>query len=47
LKKFAANLAIDRALSTLTLDAEADRALIAEFADDVDGGRKTRKGGRN
>jgi F-type H+-transporting ATPase subunit b len=47
LKKFAADLAIDRALSTLTLDAEADRALIAEFADDVDGGRKTRKGGRN
>jgi F-type H+-transporting ATPase subunit b len=48
LKKFAADLAIDRALSTLTLDAEADRALIAEFAADVDnGGRKTRKGDRN
>lgn len=48
LKKFAADLAIDRALSTLTLDAEADRALIAEFAADVDGGRHGHgKGGKN
>jgi F-type H+-transporting ATPase subunit b len=42
LKQFAADLAIDRALSTLTLDTETDRALIAEFALDVDGGRKKR-----
>jgi F-type H+-transporting ATPase subunit b len=49
LKKFAADLAIDRALSTLTLDAEADRALIAEFAADVDGGkhRRSSKGDKN
>jgi F-type H+-transporting ATPase subunit b len=49
LKKFAADLAIDRALSTLTLDAEADRALIAEFAADVDGGKRRRsnKGDKN
>ncbi len=32
LKEFAADLAIEGALSRLTLDAEADRALIAEFA---------------
>lgn len=37
LKQFAAELAIDRALSELTLDAETDRALIAEFANDVSG----------
>jgi F-type H+-transporting ATPase subunit b len=42
LKQFATDLAVDRALSTLTLDADADRALIAEFAADVaKGGRKT------
>jgi F-type H+-transporting ATPase subunit b len=35
LKQFAADLAIDRALSTLTLDAAVDRALFAEFAQDV------------
>jgi len=37
LKQFAAELAIDRAMSQLTLDAETDRALIAEFANDVSG----------
>jgi F-type H+-transporting ATPase subunit b len=37
LKQFVADLAIDRALSQLTLDAETDRALIAEFANDVSG----------
>jgi F-type H+-transporting ATPase subunit b len=51
LKQFAADLAIDRALSTLTLDAETDRALIAEFALDVakDGGRRkhSSKGDKN
>jgi F-type H+-transporting ATPase subunit b len=51
LKQFAADLAIDRALSTLTLDAETDRALIAEFALDVakdGGGRKhSSKGDKN
>jgi len=47
LKKFAADLAIDRALSTLALDAEADRALIAEFAADVDGGKHSRRGGKH
>jgi F-type H+-transporting ATPase subunit b len=49
LKQFAADLAIDRALSTLTLDAETDRALIAEFAMDVDGGKRKRssKGDKN
>jgi F-type H+-transporting ATPase subunit b len=51
LRQFAANLAIDRALSTLTLDAETDRALIAEFALDVaksGGSRKhSSKGDKN
>jgi len=37
LKEFAADLAIDRALSRLTLDDETDHALIAEFANDVSG----------
>jgi F-type H+-transporting ATPase subunit b len=35
LKQFAADLAIDRALTRLTLDDEADHALIAEFANDI------------
>lgn len=51
LKQFAADLAIDRALSTLTIDAATDRALFAEFALDAasDGGKKKRssKGDRN
>jgi F-type H+-transporting ATPase subunit b len=42
LKQFAADLAIDRALSRLTLDDETDHALIAEFAND-DSGRQARK----
>jgi F-type H+-transporting ATPase subunit b len=37
LKQFAGDLAIDRALSRLTLNAETDRALFAEFATDVVG----------
>jgi F-type H+-transporting ATPase subunit b len=37
LKQFAADLAIDRAVSLLTIDAETDRALFAEFALDVAG----------
>jgi F-type H+-transporting ATPase subunit b len=48
LKQFAADLAIDRALSHLTLSEEDDRALIAEFGTDLAGaGRKSRKGGQN
>jgi F-type H+-transporting ATPase subunit b len=35
LREFAADLAIDRALSQLSLDAATDSALIAEFAHDV------------
>ena len=48
LKQFAADLAIDRAVSQLTIDAETDRALFAEFAMDVAGkpGKRT-KGDRN
>ncbi len=38
LKEFTADLAIDRALSQLTLNAETDRALIAEFARDSKAG---------
>jgi F-type H+-transporting ATPase subunit b len=50
LKQFAADLAIDRAVSRLTIDAETDRALFAEFALDVAGkpGKRQRaKGDRN
>jgi F-type H+-transporting ATPase subunit b len=43
LKQFAADLAIDRAMSRLTLDADTDRALIAEFARDT----KANTAGRN
>ena len=46
LKQFAADLAIDRALSRLTLDDETDHALVAEFANDVSG-KRTRKGQGN
>ena len=46
LKQFAADLAIDRAMSQLTLDAETDRALIAEFASDVTGKHGRGKGGK-
>jgi F-type H+-transporting ATPase subunit b len=35
LRQFAADLAIDRALSQLTIDADTDRALFAEFAQDI------------
>ncbi|WP_263357157.1 ATP synthase F0 subunit B [Acidicapsa ligni] len=45
LRQFAADLAVDRALSQLTLNAETDRALIAEFAHDVTG--KHGKRGQN
>ena len=48
LKQFAADLAIDRAVSQLTIDAETDRALFAEFAMDVAGKPgKRAKGDRN
>jgi F-type H+-transporting ATPase subunit b len=49
LKQFAADLAIDRAMSTLTLSAETDHALIAEFAGDLaelSSGKRS-KGGKN
>ncbi len=39
LKQFAADLAIDRAMSRLTLNAETDRALFAEFASDSKAGK--------
>jgi len=35
LKQFAADLAIDRAMSRLKIDADTDRALYAEFAHDL------------
>ena len=48
LKQFAADLAIERALSHLTLSSEEDRALIAQFGTDMAGsGRKASKGGQN
>ncbi len=47
LKEFVADLAIERALSQLTLTAETDHALIAEFASDVAGGHGKRRGGQN
>jgi F-type H+-transporting ATPase subunit b len=49
LKQFAADLAIDRAVSQLTIDAETDRALFAEFALDVAGkpGKRRAKGDQN
>jgi F-type H+-transporting ATPase subunit b len=49
LKKFAADLAIDRAVSQLTVNAETDRVLFAEFAADVAGGHGKRraKGGQS
>jgi F-type H+-transporting ATPase subunit b len=51
LKQFAADLAVDRAMSLLTIDAETDRALFAEFATDVagrqSGRRRTAKGDQN
>jgi len=43
LKEYAADLAIDRALSQLKLTPDTDRALIAEFARDS----KANGGGRN
>ncbi|WP_263353682.1 ATP synthase F0 subunit B [Acidicapsa acidisoli] len=43
LKEYAADLAIDRALSQLTLTEDTDRALIAEFARDS----KASAGGQN
>jgi len=42
LKQFAADLAIDRAMSQLKIDADTDRALYAEFAHDL----ATTRGGR-
>jgi F-type H+-transporting ATPase subunit b len=51
LKQFAADLAVDRAMSQLTLNAETDRALFAEFALDVagtqGGKRRAAKGDQN
>jgi F-type H+-transporting ATPase subunit b len=49
LKQFAADLAIDRAVSRLTIDAETDRALFAEFAHDIAGkpGKRRAKGDQN
>jgi F-type H+-transporting ATPase subunit b len=48
LRQFAADLAVDRALTKIHLDAEADRALIAEFASDIaHGSRRARKGEKN
>jgi F-type H+-transporting ATPase subunit b len=50
LKQFAADLAIDRAMSQLTIDAETDRALFAEFAHDIagkSGKRQRAKGDQN
>jgi F-type H+-transporting ATPase subunit b len=49
LKQFAADLAIDRAVSQLTIDAETDRALFAEFAHDIAGkpGKRRAKGDQN
>jgi F-type H+-transporting ATPase subunit b len=48
LKQFAADLAIERALSHLSLSAEEDRALISQFGTDMAGsGRKSSKGGQN
>jgi F-type H+-transporting ATPase subunit b len=50
LKQFAADLAIDRAVSQLTIDAETDRALFLEFAHDVlgkPGKRQRAKGDQN
>jgi len=50
LRQFAAQMAVDRALSQLTLDAETDHALIAEFVSEIDGsGRRkhANKGERN
>jgi len=46
LKEFAADLAIDGAMSRLTLNAETDRALIAEFAAGFSG-KQTGKAGQN
>ena len=48
LRQFAADLAVDRALAKISLDAETDRALIAEFASDIaHGTRRARKGEKN
>ncbi len=55
LKQYAADLAIDRAMSQLTLNADTDRALIAEFARDsrqagqsgAGRGRKNAAGGQD
>jgi len=48
LRQFAADLAVDRALTKISLDAETDRALIAEFASDITAGhRRARKGEQN
>jgi len=51
LKQFAADLAIDRALSRLSVDVDTDRALFEEFAHDVagksSGKRHAAKGGQN
>ncbi|HTJ30762.1 MAG TPA: ATP synthase F0 subunit B [Acidobacteriaceae bacterium] len=48
LRQFAADLAVDRALTKINLDADTDRALIAEFASDIaTGHRRARKGEQN
>jgi F-type H+-transporting ATPase subunit b len=47
LKEFVADMVIERALGQLTLTAETDHELIAEFASDMTGSRGKRKGGQN
>jgi F-type H+-transporting ATPase subunit b len=53
LRQFAADLAIDRAVSQLSIDADTDRALFAEFASDIAGTngqgkqQKAAKGGQD
>lgn len=44
LKQFAANLAVDRAISRLAVDEASDRALFAEFASDVAGSHRRSHG---
>jgi F-type H+-transporting ATPase subunit b len=45
LRRFAAELAVDRAAKRITLNDEDDRALVREFAESL--GRQTRGGGKN
>jgi F-type H+-transporting ATPase subunit b len=45
LRRFAAELAVDRAAKRITLNDEDDRALVREFAESL--GQQTRGGGKN